>query len=194
MIWRHNLFLSNFKFYLTKCLTRILKFQELCENTLNASIDEDSVLCLLGIADRFRATVLKSNCLSFISQHSSLTKAEMFRELPRAIQVIHIFWYKWAISYLNTKKNSNQYPLQLEVQDLIHWFGRVAEPWSDGFKSRSSSRHSLKSPSKQRSRSRKSSPSLMWRWLETVKRQSLLQLEFIHVKRITTIWSRICYR
>ncbi|EDW82821.2 uncharacterized protein Dwil_GK10199 [Drosophila willistoni] len=110
--------------------------KELCENTLNSLIDEDSVVCLLGIADRYMAIALKSNCLSFLSQHAQLTKCEIFKELPQT--------------------------LQLEVMDLIHWFGRVSEPWNDrGFKPRSSSRHSLKSPSKPRSRSRKSSPSYM---------------------------------
>ncbi|XP_001354378.1 uncharacterized protein [Drosophila pseudoobscura] len=110
--------------------------KELCENTLYSLIDEDSVVCLLGIADRYMATALKSKCLSFLSQHSQLTKCEIFKELPQT--------------------------LQLEVMDLIHWFGRVSEPWNDrGFKPRSSSRHSLKSPSKPRSRSRKSSPSYM---------------------------------
>ncbi|XP_017094820.2 uncharacterized protein [Drosophila bipectinata] len=110
--------------------------KELCENTLYSLIDEDSVVCLLGIADRYMATALKSKCLSFLSQHAQLTKCEIFKELPQT--------------------------LQLEVMDLIHWFGRVSEPWNDrGFKPRSSSRHSLKSPSKPRSRSRKSSPSYM---------------------------------
>ncbi|XP_061388416.1 uncharacterized protein LOC133323510 [Musca vetustissima] len=111
--------------------------KELCENTLNSQIDEHSVLCLLGIADHYMASALKSKCLSFLSQNSHLTKAAMFKELSR--------------------------PLQLEVMDLIHWYGRVSEPWSDtgGFKPRSTSRHSLKSPSKPRSRSRKSSPSFM---------------------------------
>ncbi|XP_065365730.1 uncharacterized protein LOC135958763 [Calliphora vicina] len=111
--------------------------KELCENTLNSQIDEHSVLCLLGIADHYMAAALKSKCLSFVSQNSHLTKAAMFKELSR--------------------------PLQLEVMDLIHWYGRVAEPWTDsgGFKPRSTSRHSLKSPSKPRSRSRKSSPSFM---------------------------------
>ncbi|XP_067637275.1 uncharacterized protein [Eurosta solidaginis] len=113
----------------------IYDLKELCENTLNSLIDEESVLCLLGIADRYLATALKSNCLSFLSQHANLTKQEMFKELPQT--------------------------LQLEVMDLVRWYGRVSEPWSDGFKSRSVSRHSLKSPSKPRSRSRKSSPSYM---------------------------------
>ncbi|XP_039959396.1 uncharacterized protein LOC126760014 isoform X1 [Bactrocera neohumeralis] len=111
----------------------ICDLKELCENTLNSLVDEESVLCLLGIADRYMATALKSNCLSFLSQHANVTKQEMFKELPQT--------------------------LQLEVMDLVHWYGRVSEPWSDGFKSRSGSRHSLKSPSKPRSRSRKSSPS-----------------------------------
>lgn len=65
-------------------------FKELCENTLNSLIDEDSVLCLLGIADRYVATVLKSNCLSFLSQHSELTKSDMFKELPQNLQVTSI--------------------------------------------------------------------------------------------------------
>ncbi|KAH8272732.1 hypothetical protein KR026_006961, partial [Drosophila bipectinata] len=120
----------------SKSLIVMFGFQELCENTLYSLIDEDSVVCLLGIADRYMATALKSKCLSFLSQHAQLTKCEIFKELPQT--------------------------LQLEVMDLIHWFGRVSEPWNDrGFKPRSSSRHSLKSPSKPRSRSRKSSPSYM---------------------------------
>ncbi|EDV99855.1 uncharacterized protein LOC6565226 [Drosophila grimshawi] len=110
--------------------------KELCETTLNSLIDEDSVVCLLGIADRYVATVLKTNCLSFLSQHAHLTKSEIFKELPQT--------------------------LQLEVLDLVNWFGRVTEPWNDSsFKARSNSRCSLKSPSKPHSRSRKSSPSNM---------------------------------
>lgn len=59
----------------------------MCENTLNNQIDEDSVLCLLGVADRYMAVALKTNCLSFLSQHSALTKSEMFKELPQSLQV-----------------------------------------------------------------------------------------------------------
>jgi len=61
--------------------------QELCENTLYSLIDEDSVVCLLGIADRYMATALKSKCLSFLSQHAQLTKCEIFKELPQTLQV-----------------------------------------------------------------------------------------------------------
>ncbi|KAL7743025.1 hypothetical protein ACLKA6_011381 [Drosophila palustris] len=108
--------------------------KELCENTLNSLIDEESVVCLLGIADRYVATVLKSNCLTFLSQHAELTKSEIFKELSQN--------------------------LQLEVMDLVQWFGRVSEPWNDhSFQSDSKARHCLKSPSKPRLRSRKSSPS-----------------------------------
>ncbi|TDG38783.1 hypothetical protein AWZ03_014795 [Drosophila navojoa] len=108
--------------------------KEICESTLNSLIDEDSVLFLLGIADRYFATLLKSNCISFLSQHAYLTKSDIFKELPEALQV--------------------------EVIDLVNWFGRAPEPWKDcTYKPRSSSRHSLKSPSAPHSR--KSSPSFM---------------------------------
>jgi len=45
------------------------------------------VVCLLGIADRYMATALKSKCLSFLSQHAQLTKCEIFKELPQTLQV-----------------------------------------------------------------------------------------------------------
>ncbi|KRG07797.1 uncharacterized protein Dmoj_GI14159, isoform D [Drosophila mojavensis] len=108
--------------------------KEICESTLNSLIDEDSVVVLLGIADRYFATLLKSNCISFLSKHAHLTKSEIFKELPQALQV--------------------------EVIDLVNWFGRAPEPWNDyTCKPRSSSRHSFKSPSVPHSR--KSSPSSM---------------------------------
>lgn len=142
----------------SKFLIVLFRFQELCESTLYSLIDEDSVVCLLGIADRYMATALKSKCLSFLSQHAQLTKCEIFKELPQTLQVGQ------PLALYTSLKNTESllFLLQLEVMDLIHWFGRVSEPWNDrGFKPRSSSRHSLKSPSKPRSRSRKSSPSYM---------------------------------
>nr|XP_029717691.1 uncharacterized protein LOC115260678 [Aedes albopictus] len=107
--------------------------KDICENTLIASIDCDSVIYLFGISDRFNASSLKASCLSYLSQHTELTKLDIFNELP---------------GYL-----------QNEVQDLIKWCGRVPEPWSE----RSDrTRRSLKSPSRSKSsRSRKTSPSFM---------------------------------
>uniref|UniRef100_A0A182N0W2 BTB domain-containing protein n=1 Tax=Anopheles dirus TaxID=7168 RepID=A0A182N0W2_9DIPT len=113
----------------------------ICEQTLVAAIDTDSVICLYGISDRFNAVALKARCLSYLSQHTELTQLDIFQELP-------VY-------------------LQNEVQELIHWCGRAPEPWCDRTeRSRSDrgSRHSLKSPSKassKSSRSRKTSPSFM---------------------------------
>ncbi|XP_039443755.1 uncharacterized protein LOC120423873 [Culex pipiens pallens] len=111
--------------------------KDICENTLMASIDGDSVIYLLGIADRFNAATLKASCLSYLSQHTELTRLEIFGELP---------------GYL-----------QSEVQDLIKWCGRVPEPWCEQGARSDRSRRSLKSPSrtKSSSRSRKTSPSFM---------------------------------
>ncbi|XP_055546545.1 uncharacterized protein LOC129730922 [Wyeomyia smithii] len=108
--------------------------KDICENTLIASIDGESIIYLLGISDRFNASTLKTSCLSYVSQHSELTMLDIFKELP---------------GYL-----------QNEVQDLIKWCGRVPEPWSESRSDRS--RRSLKSPSRSKSsRSRKTSPSFM---------------------------------
>ncbi|XP_058127518.1 uncharacterized protein LOC131291239 [Anopheles ziemanni] len=114
----------------------------ICEETLVASIDSDSVICLYGISDRFNAGTLKARCLSYLSQHNELTQRDIFQELPLY--------------------------LQNEVQELIRWCGRAPEPWCDRLeRSRSErTRHCLKSPSKaskssSSSRSRKSSPSFM---------------------------------
>ncbi|XP_055617390.1 uncharacterized protein LOC129762851 [Toxorhynchites rutilus septentrionalis] len=111
--------------------------KDICENTLIASIDSESVICLLGISDRFNAAILKARCLSYVSQHMELTKLEIFNELP---------------GYLKH-----------EVEELINWRGRVPEPWCDRDQPRSDrSRRSLKSPSRSKSsRSRKTSPSFM---------------------------------
>ncbi|XP_049288529.1 uncharacterized protein LOC125766531 [Anopheles funestus] len=113
----------------------------ICEQTLVASIDSESVICLYGISDRFNAAALKARCLSYLSQHTELTQLDIFQELP-------VY-------------------LQNEVQELIRWCGRAPEPWCDRGPERSrsdrGSRHSLKSPSKasKSSRSRKTSPSFM---------------------------------
>uniref|UniRef100_A0A182JMU1 BTB domain-containing protein n=1 Tax=Anopheles atroparvus TaxID=41427 RepID=A0A182JMU1_ANOAO len=111
----------------------------ICEETLVASIDSESVICLFGISDRFNASTLKARCLSYLSQHNELTQLDIFQELPLY--------------------------LQNEVQELVRWCGRVPEPWCDRLeRSRSErTRHCLKSPSKssRSSRSRKSSPSFM---------------------------------
>lgn len=115
-----------------------VSFQEVCEQTLMSMIDSESVICMLGISDRFNANTLKASCLSFLSQHIELTGSEIFRELSQ--------------------------DLQAEVFELIQWRKRcTTDSWShlssrydDPFRSR----HSLKSPSRpSKSRSRKSSPS-----------------------------------
>lgn len=62
--------------------------KDICENTLIASIDSDSVIYLFGISDRFNASSLKASCLSYLSQHTELTKLEIFSELPGYLQVI----------------------------------------------------------------------------------------------------------
>lgn len=111
--------------------------KDICETTLKSLIDEDSVLCLLGIGDRYNAGVLKANCFSFISQHGHVVKSDIFYDLPKS--------------------------LQIEVQELMHWCGRIPEPWYDQ-PNKLGTRHSLKSPSRgtsKSSRSRKSSPSHM---------------------------------
>lgn len=127
-------------------------FKEICESTLNSLINEDSVVFLLGIADRYLATLLKSNCISFLSQHAHLTKSEIFKELPQALRV--------TITLNSIKLFIKEFLLQVEVIDLVNWFGRAPEPWKDyTYKQRSSSRHSLKSPSVPHSR--KSSSSFM---------------------------------
>lgn len=112
--------------------------KDICETTLLSLIDDQSVICLLGIADQFTTTQLKADCLSYMSQHGNLVNTDMFLELPKI--------------------------LQHEVQDLIQWCGRIPEQWGDRDRSSrdNSSRHSLKSPSKNsKSRSRRSSPSYM---------------------------------
>jgi hypothetical protein len=111
--------------------------QEVCELTLISMIDNESVICMLGISDRFNANKLKSNCLSYISQHIELTSSENFGLLSQ--------------------------DLQTEIFDLIQWRKRCpTDSWhnlSSRYDDPVRSRHSLKSPSRpSKSRSRKSSP------------------------------------
>lgn len=63
------------------------ELKDICEHTLRSQIDEESVILLLSIADRFNTAILKANCLSFISSHSHLTHLDIFAELPESLQV-----------------------------------------------------------------------------------------------------------
>lgn len=123
-------------------LTQLIFSQEVCEQTLISMIDTDSVICMLGIADRFNANTLKTSCLSFISQHIELTSSESFTLLSQE--------------------------LQSEVFDLIHWRKRcTTDSWnlSSRYDDQYRSRHTLKSPSRpSKSRSRKSSPNSYHKW------------------------------
>lgn len=124
----------------------LFHLQEVCEQTLMSMIDSESVICMLGISDRFNANTLKTSCLSFISQHIELTSSENF-------------------GLLSTE-------LQAEVFDLIQWRKRCTmDTWSvhGRYDDSLRSRHSLKSPSRP-SRSRKSSPNSSYsyqKWLKT---------------------------
>lgn len=79
------------------------ELKDICEQILKAQIDEESVICLLSIADRFNAHTLKSNCLAFISNRMHLIKQELFVELGAK--------------------------LKEEVYELIHWRIRTPQPW-----------------------------------------------------------------
>lgn len=61
--------------------------KDICETTLLSLIDDQSVICLLGIADQFTTTALKADCLSYMSQHGNLVNTDMFLELPKMLQV-----------------------------------------------------------------------------------------------------------
>ncbi|GAB0094528.1 uncharacterized protein DMENIID0001_098400 [Sergentomyia squamirostris] len=80
------------------------ELKDICEHTLRSQIDEESVILLLSIADRFNTAILKANCLSFLSSHSHLTHLDIFAELPEA--------------------------LQNEVIELLQWCDRTPEPWN----------------------------------------------------------------
>lgn len=66
--------------------------KDICETTLLSLIDDQSVICLLGIADQFTTTQLKADCLSYMSQHGNLVNTDMFLELPKMLQVCFYFW------------------------------------------------------------------------------------------------------
>lgn len=82
------------------------ELKDICEQILKAQIDEESVICLLSIADRFNANTLKSNCLAFISNRMHLIKQELFVSLGAK--------------------------LKEEVYELInwHWRSRTHQPWT----------------------------------------------------------------
>jgi hypothetical protein len=61
-------------------------------------IDRESVVCMLGISDRFNANTLKTSCLSYLTQNIDLAASEIFQELSQ--------------------------DLQAEVYDLIQWTHR----------------------------------------------------------------------
>lgn len=79
------------------------ELKDICEQILKAQIDEESVILLLSIADRFNANTLKSNCLSFISNRVHLINMDIFVELSPQ--------------------------LQDEVHELIQWRSRTPQPW-----------------------------------------------------------------
>uniref|UniRef100_A0A1L8DML4 BTB domain-containing protein n=1 Tax=Nyssomyia neivai TaxID=330878 RepID=A0A1L8DML4_9DIPT len=80
------------------------ELKDICEHTLRSQIDEESVILLLSISDRFNTAILKANCLSFISSHSHVTHLDIFAELPES--------------------------LQNEVIELLQWCDRTPEPWN----------------------------------------------------------------
>lgn len=82
------------------------ELKDICEQVLKAQIDEESVIFLLSIADRFNACTLKSNCLSFISNRVHLINMDIFVELSPL--------------------------LQDEVHELIQWRSRTPQPWHSG--------------------------------------------------------------
>lgn len=84
------------------------ELKDICEQILKAQIDEESVICLLSIADRFNAHTLKSNCLAFISNRMHLIKQEIFLELGAK--------------------------LKDEVYELLQWRSRTPQPWNSAEK------------------------------------------------------------
>lgn len=69
--------------------------KQVCEYGLQASIDEDSVLYFLSMADQYNAKILRSACFNFISYHNEITESELFFELPVALQA-EIFDCIWT--------------------------------------------------------------------------------------------------
>eukprot|EP00058_Branchiostoma_floridae_P010098 XP_002595586.1 hypothetical protein BRAFLDRAFT_117505 [Branchiostoma floridae] len=74
--------------------------KRLCEGALQAHLEEDTALFLLGLADQFGATSLKSTVMDFILDHpNAVEDIEVFSELPEQ--------------------------LQEEVEDMLAWSGHV---------------------------------------------------------------------
>ncbi|KAK4876099.1 hypothetical protein RN001_012521 [Aquatica leii] len=69
--------------------------KQVCEYGLQMSIDEDSVLYFLSMADQYNARILRNACLNFISFHNEITESELFFELPVALQA-EIFDCIWT--------------------------------------------------------------------------------------------------
>ncbi|GLV35944.1 uncharacterized protein CBL_09838 [Carabus blaptoides fortunei] len=76
--------------------------KQVCEYALRLNMDEENVLYLLSMADQFNASLLRSGCLAYISQHPEVADSELFSELPPS--------------------------LQAEVYDLVLWAAQPAAP------------------------------------------------------------------
>ncbi|XP_043197355.1 uncharacterized protein LOC122367893, partial [Amphibalanus amphitrite] len=57
-----------------------------CEALLETHIDEDSVCCLLSIAEQYNARKLKSSALEFVATNPEVVQSELFLELGPALQ------------------------------------------------------------------------------------------------------------
>lgn len=86
--------------------------KQACEYALHSSIDQDSVLYFLSMADQYNAQILKvgtegsrqtdklirlfqNECLNYLSQHQELTESEVFFELPIVLQA-EVFDCVWT--------------------------------------------------------------------------------------------------
>lgn len=69
--------------------------KQVCEGILQASIDMESALYYLSMADQFNARILRNACIAFIAQNQELTESELFYELPIALQA-EIFDSVWS--------------------------------------------------------------------------------------------------
>ncbi|XP_060529627.1 uncharacterized protein LOC132704030 [Cylas formicarius] len=69
--------------------------KQICEYHLRSTIDAESALYFLCIADRYNAKILKSKCINFISQHNEITESEEFLDLPISLQA-EIFDTVWT--------------------------------------------------------------------------------------------------
>ncbi|XP_037094358.1 uncharacterized protein LOC119114260 [Pollicipes pollicipes] len=57
-----------------------------CEALLETHIDEDSVFCLLSIAEQYNARKLKSSALEFVATNPEVVQTELFLELSPSLQ------------------------------------------------------------------------------------------------------------